>query len=356
MNLINVRNVHRVLPIALQILHDAGETRDSRNGPVKMISPVTTQYERPCERVIFWAERDANPFFHFFESLWMLGGKRDVASVSRFAANMANFSDNGTDFYGAYGFRWREGMPGDISHGPHDQLSLITNLLKQDRNDRRCVLQMWDGQSDLGWAGKDVPCNTTATFQIDSSGRLNMCVFNRSNDIIWGAYGANAVHFSMLLEYMARRIGVEVGTYHQISVNWHGYLKTYLPLYEKMLADKQDLTELIQAPCPYALNQVEPYRIMDPSTDASDWDISLQRLLSGRGRAPTEGRWSDPFFVDVAIPILRAHDLYKETTGEARYVNALQQIEHCSASDWRTACSEWLTRRWVKWQNEGDAT
>ena len=85
---------------------------------------------------------------------------------------------------------------------------------------------MWDAWEDLDRKGKDVPCNMIATVQRDSEGALDLTVFCRSNDIIWGCYGANAVHFSFLLEYLARRIGCPVGTYHQVSVNWHAYVDT----------------------------------------------------------------------------------------------------------------------------------
>ena len=50
-----------------------------------------------------------------------------------------------------------------------------------------------------------------------------MTVTNRSNDMIWGAYGANAVHMSVLLEYMAGMLGYGVGAYYQFSNNLHAY-------------------------------------------------------------------------------------------------------------------------------------
>ena len=33
--------------------------------------------------------------------------------------------------------------------------------------------------------------------------KLCMTVCNRSNDMLWGAYGANVVHMSMLQEFVA---------------------------------------------------------------------------------------------------------------------------------------------------------
>lgn len=354
MNIIRIRNVHKALPLALEILKTAGEKRDSRNGPVYMArEPVTTVYEKPCERVMFWAQRDANPFFHFFESLWMLGGRYDVPSVARFAGNMENYSDDGRTFWGAYGRRWRQGMPRDLVTDAVDQLPKIADQLRANPDDRRSVLQMWDGLSDLGHTGKDVPCNTMATFQVDSDGYLNMSVFNRSNDIVWGCYGANAVHFSVLQEYVALRAGYKVGTYTQISVNWHGYESTFLPLYDKFADWEKDVASLAEEVCPYEGGQVTPYPLMVEGWN-EQWELQLHRLLNARGRAPTEGVWEEPFFGEVAIPILRAHDVYKDTQSEERYPRALEHLRQCRAADWKMACGEWITRRWNKFRKDAD--
>ena len=365
MNIIRVRNVHRALPLALEILQHAGEKRNSRNGPVRVASgPVTTMYERPLERVLFWPERDANPFFHFFESLWMLGGRNDVASVARYAKQVAQYTDDGMIFHGVYGYRWRVGMPHVLKNffgaSFQDQLQIIGTRLRENPDDRRSVLQMWDARSDLNNPSRDVPCNMTATFQVDSSGHLNLVVFNRSNDIVWGCYGANAVQFATLLEYVAFRAGCKPGTYHQISVNWHGYDSTYVPLYERMVdgcpvGHGAAMQSAIQAPCPYETNEVKPYPLMSEGTDPDEWDRDLDRLLSSRGRAPVTGNYaSDPFFQDVAIPMLRAHDAYKDGSGEDRYKRSLEALAKCQASDWHKACSEWINRRWKKFRKDAD--
>src|SRR6266699_4467253 len=224
MKIISARNVHEAFPLGLRLLRSPEMfRRESRNGPVIVAPyPVTTVYERPIERVLFWPLRDCNPFFHIYEALWMLAGRNDVAGPSRYAKNMANYSDDSETFHGAYGYRWRHHPDFSVT-GAFDQLSPIANTLKQNPDDRRSVLQMWNAYQDLGKLGKDLPCNLTATFQRDAEGKLDLTVFCRSNDIIWGAYGANAVHFSMLLEYMALWIGCPIGNYYQVSVNWHAY-------------------------------------------------------------------------------------------------------------------------------------
>ncbi len=361
MNIISVRNVHRALPLALELMRTQGVRRSSRYGDVfQMVGSVTTSYSRPTERVMFWEERDANPFFHFAESyLWMLGGCNDVETVARFAAHVATFSDDGKIFHGAYGHRWRVGMPTGV-HGTEiqDQIKIICDLLRNDKNDRRCVLQMWDSASDLGRSGKDVPCNTMATLQIGTDGRLDLSVFCRSNDIVWGCYGANAVQFSVMQEYVAACVGVPVGIYEQISVNWHGYEKTYSPLLDAMLDTSKRvrgesyLDLQIKEECPYTREIVRPYPIMWPGTNPVAWEESLQKLLKHKGRAPNDGRWHDPFFPEVAIPILKAHDAFRELTGERRYQQALHELRQCRATDWKMACGDWILRRLAKFQKK----
>ena len=67
---------------------------------------------------------------------------------------------------------------------------------------------MWDAKQDLSHRNesKDLPCNTHVYFSI-REGFLDMTVCNRSNDLIWGCCGANAVHMSFLQEYVATMWG-----------------------------------------------------------------------------------------------------------------------------------------------------
>jgi hypothetical protein len=330
MIVLNVTNVHEALPQALHLLHTRGVRQESRNGPVLVVpEPVATVYARPCERVLFHPWRDANPFFHFYESLWMLAGRRDIKPLVRYAKQIANYSDDGQTMNAAYGYRWR------IQHG--DQLKAITRNLRKNPQDRRNVLQIWDADADLatGYEGKDAACNLTATFQIVND-QLDMCVFCRSNDIIWGCYGANAVHFSFLLEYMARRIGVAVGTYTQISVNWHGYLSTVEPMLEYHSHE--------EGSSPYETEPVYPHPIATIA-DMDAWDKDCSKFVTTDGQLPARRTdFHDSWFDQVAWPIVLAHDRYKEE-GSSRFDGAMSALEECGASDWKLACSQWIQRR-----------
>lgn len=226
MKVVKGNTVDRGLQSVLTELNKPGNFVEtaSRNGPVRRFKgPATIMWMRPQYRVSFDPVRDANPAFHLFESLWMLSGENDVERPKYFASQIGQFSDDGVTFHGAYGDRW-------VKHFEFDQIrDYIIPALRANNEDRRAVLGMWDPTIDIPAAqanGKDVPCNTMATFDAaQGDGRVHFSCFNRSNDLIWGATGANVVHFSFLQEYIASACDLGVGIYEQISTNSHLYLE-----------------------------------------------------------------------------------------------------------------------------------
>lgn len=321
MRVINARNVNDAYRKGMQLMKGLGDRQTSRYGDVLVAPcPVTTVYERPTERVLFDPERDANPFFHFMEGLWMLAGRNDVEWISQFSGKIAEFSDDGEIFHGAYGYRWR-------NHFEADQLDRVVDMLRTNPGDRRAVLSMWDAGSDLGREGKDFPCNTQIMFRVRGK-VLDMTVCNRSNDIIWGCYGANAVHMSMLQEYMAARIGVDVGVYYQVSNNWHTYTAVW---------DKTPLPEGAPS-CAYELNDVYPYKLVsDPKT----FDTDLHYFMTNPMNYVF---YSNTVFADVAVPMMEVwHDHKRKNYGQA-----LVNCRKIKAVDWRKACTEWIERRNAK--------
>lgn len=353
---LKVRNVHEALPRAIQLLNEIGVRRESRNGPVLFGGMVATIYEKPQERVLFWPQRDANPFFHLYESLWMLAGRNDVEPLTRYVKQAAAYSDDGVTSHGAYGHRWRHSSISD-----KDQLRVIAQRLKEDPTDRRSVLQMWDSERDL-WTneeaqyvmpkiGKDFPCNTMATFQRGVEGELNLVVFCRSNDIVWGAYGANAVQFSTLLEYMAHWIGCPMGTYTQISVNWHGYLDTLKQVEGVLPDDKWHVYN------PYEFGHVRPIRMAQDGTHERVDElihILLEDVDAGfpdagsTGPDPVDEPWAYSVYA-----VLKAHHFYKTYEGEERFAAAFEILSTADqTSDWVVAAREWFLRRELKAESQ----
>jgi thymidylate synthase len=370
MRIIEADNVHCALPKGLALLSTYGEWRGNRNEKTlgRALTapwPVTTVYRNPQQRVIFWPERDANPFFHLYEALWMLQGRDDVGPLLRYAKRMMDFSDDSYTLHGAYGHRWRQHFYKEkdpyIWHDPIDQIVVIADRLRNDPDDRRCVLQMWDATVDLDRKGRDVPCNTMATFQISRRGCLDLDVFCRSNDIIWGAYGANAVHFSLLLEYVAAKVGVPMGVYRQHSINYHAYEKVFEPL--KPLG-VSTATYSVPEPInnPYRTG-VRSLPILEPGKDAKDIDTQIAMLMGDADRGFSDGRllgWS-PFFM-MAHYVLKAHHLYNEEKRVGSGVNRFHEPKlllqetmpkQFADVDWVLAALQWFDRRHARWNEEG---
>src|SRR5688500_9773404 len=140
MKILNVRNVEAAFFYGTSLLRAVGVKQSSRAGDVLVAPyPVMTIYERPWERVLFNPKRDANPFFHLFESLWMLAGWDDATWLDRFVSDFsARFAEEDGTQHGAYGFRWRKWFD-DGEYEDGDQLSACVNLLKNNPNDRRVV-------------------------------------------------------------------------------------------------------------------------------------------------------------------------------------------------------------------------
>lgn len=322
------RNPHQAFPVLIGLLRQEGYKRDSRNGPVTMLpGPLTVTYERPQERVVFWPERDANPFFHAIEALWMLAGRNDLAPLTRYVKQMAAYSDDGVTLNAAYGHRWRREFG-------FDQLDTIVHELIKDPDCRRQVLQIWSPK-DLGKNGKDLACNTQAYFTIAQDGRLDMTVTNRSNDLVWGMLGANCVHFSLLLEYMAVRIGVGVGRYHHFTNNLHAYDATINDLWPLGCAVEPHHND------PYELMLTTSYPLN--SYDVRNLQAEANMFFSEPGAIGIKSKWMRR----VIMPIEAVHRVYRELKGQGRdrYIHAIAECEEIIAPDWRRACEEWLYRR-----------
>jgi hypothetical protein len=326
MKVISGRNVNELFQIATMSFRSPESllAQDSRNGEVLSFpTPVTSVYKYPDERVLFSPERNCNPFFHFIEGLWMIEGRDDLGTLTMFAKKMADFSDDGEHVNGAYGYRWREWFG-------RDQLSKVIDLLKQNPLDRRIVLQMWDPFRDLGSDSKDVPCNTQVYFRCVNDA-LDMTVTNRSNDMIWGMYGANAVHFSMVQEYVASMVGMKIGKYYQVSNNAHIYKEVWDPLDLK-------LPKGIIG-CFYETSVVKPSPLVD---NPDRFDIEMALFFEWLHEGDHFGfEYKNSVFNKTAMPMVEAWWLYKE----GLLSEAIDMAKTIKATDWRKVCVEWLERK-----------
>jgi thymidylate synthase len=314
---ITAKNVNDAFHEAMWKMPIFGVEEQTRNGKVISVhGPVITKYLCPTERMLFHKGRDANPFFHIVEAMWMLAGRNDVHTVEFYAKNMANYSDNGHIIHGAYGYRWRQFFA-------LDQIKWVIRHLMQQPNSRRAVISMWDPSEDTwaAWDGKDVPCNTTIYFRRINN-TLDMTVCCRSNDIVWGCYGANAVHMSYLHEFVAQAIGIEVGCYYQISNNWHIYEPHF-----NLLKTQEELIDHYDA--------AKTMKLLE-GINSDEFLMEVEGLFYDSPRTPTA-----PYLVKVVVPVMKSWEKYKQGRRLDAYNIACTIKDDAVA----IACMNWLERR-----------
>jgi hypothetical protein len=151
---------------------------------------------------------------------------------------------------------------------------------------------------------------------------LDFVINNRSNDLIFGLCGANAVHMSMLQEYMARRIGVRVGTWYHLTANLHVYEQHY-----DLMDTYMEVKTLLPYPNSVPLVHHWP-----------QFDIECAALCEGR-----RTDFVEPFMKDVAAPMARAWGHWKSGSEGGHHLANLE-CDNILAYDWHIACKGWIGR------------
>ena len=151
MSHIVVRNVNDAYQRGVELVLRLGNKEHSRNGEVITVQePVLIEYMNPRERVLFDPSRDANPFFHFMEAIWMLAGEKAAAWPVKFNKQMAEYANDDGEYDGAYGYRWRQ-------HFGFDQITYVVDQLRADPSTRRAVIGMYDPRTEKA-GSRDIPC------------------------------------------------------------------------------------------------------------------------------------------------------------------------------------------------------
>jgi hypothetical protein len=333
MHVIEANNIREALPLAVDYLMNYGVREQSRLGEVLAApTPMAIRYHYPKQHVLLNPIRDANPFFHLMEAMWMLAGREDGAFLDHYIKDFSKRFGNGGIIIDAYGYRWRHGLL-------FDQLDEIVTQLGHNPETRQCVLQMWGAHITPDLLSKfNKPCNLVATFRIWNE-KLDITVFNRSNDLIWGCCGANAVHFPILQEYIASRLGREIGEYWQISTNLHLYQDHIKMMDKRIGAEGGELCDHLRSDNVYERTQLlmtHPLVFDKELNETMGWidDIHQNKEIY-------RDNISNRFLCDVVLPMASAHQCYKNKD----YDNAYNHMALVTAGDWHTAGRQWLDRR-----------
>jgi len=186
--------------------------------------------------IITIPERKLSYSFMFGEAAWMLEGRNDVESVSKYVDGVKRFSDDGVTFFGAYG-------PKIIT-----QTSYIVDTLTKDKDSRQAVLNIW---RENPRSSKDIPCTLSLQFFLREASDdlwLHTIATMRSNDA-WLGTPYDTFNFSAISFYIAchlNKAGIKckLGSLNIQAGSRHIYENDFLKLDDIFTSNHHDESEI----------------------------------------------------------------------------------------------------------------
>jgi thymidylate synthase len=174
---------------------------------------LSFQLANPRERLPYLTARKVNPVFHFAEALWYLAGRDDLDMIGYYAPRMRSDSRDGTTVGGsAYGSRIFNPADGDTI-SPFDR---VLALLRAEPGSKRGLLPVFETRELAVADNPDMSC-AVALHLLVRAGQLHMVCYMRANDCDRGLL-ADVFSFTMIQEYAAIQLSLELGTYtHHIG-------------------------------------------------------------------------------------------------------------------------------------------
>ncbi|GAA3368440.1 hypothetical protein GCM10020367_06790 [Streptomyces sannanensis] len=193
-------------------LAKSGERVSPRDMATREVLDVHMRLTQPRARLLYAPPaRILNPAFAVAETVWHLSGS-DASWIFDYNAQLRQYADGGV-LRGAYGPRMRNWA------GKVDQLRRVVEILKEDPDSRRALIQLYDPAQDAA-GHKDVPCTLGFRFHQD----------------VWIGMPYDLFFYTVLHELVAGWLGAELGEfYHHVGS---------LHIYERDLDQAEQLTSI----------------------------------------------------------------------------------------------------------------
>lgn len=266
------------------LLHDGVERNTRGYKCWELPEPIIVKIKNPLSRWITLPVRKWNVFLPYAESLQLASGRNDLAFLEFYLPKMKDFSDDGFFLRGAYGPRLRfyngNGIDYEISeigNNPFfmnkiiDQFLFIIKKFNQDPYTRQAIISIGDPAKDCFDIDdnlkqtKDFPCTRTLQFMRNTAtNKLDLTVYLRSNDFIWGATAVNIFNFTFMQEYIAQILNLEVGAYYHIVNNMH-----YYEYHKELLEEISSINDVID----------KSFNYKKTFTSLSDFDKNIEKMI-----------------------------------------------------------------------------
>jgi thymidylate synthase len=211
-------------------LAKSGEKVSPRGMATREVRDVHLLLTQPRARLLYAPPaRIVNPAFAVAETVWHLSGSDDPW-IFDYNARLRQYADDGV-LLGAYGPRMRNWG------GKVDQLARVVEILKEDPESRRALIQLYDPAQDAA-GHKDVPCTLGFRFHL-RDGRLHMATMMRGQDV-WIGMPYDVFFYTVLHELVAGWLDAELGEFHLHVGSLH--------IYDEHVEQAELLTSLTASP------------------------------------------------------------------------------------------------------------
>ena len=199
---------------ALNLIMYEGTETHPRGFDCLELSPISMTLTEPWKNILLNPNRKLNVAYAAAEFLWIIYGRDDVDYISRFNSKIADYSDDGKTFFGAYGIPYAQ------------QEEYVLKTLKEDPWSRQAIMTIWRPNPPKT---KDIPCTIALHFIRRPLDKLNLIVYMRSNDI-WLGLPYDIHTFTCIQMYIADQLNIDIGTYTQVDGSLHAYSNDFLKL------------------------------------------------------------------------------------------------------------------------------
>ena len=220
---------------------------------------VQVRVDDMTKNILVHPVRNLSYRFMIAEWLWIAAGRNDVASIAKYNKHIAQFSDDGVVFAGAYGPRIAPQIPWAL-----EQLT--------KPGSRQAVVQIW---TPTPAPSRDVPC--TLSWQLFvRNGALHAIVTMRSSDV-WLGLPYDFVNFSLLTMGLAGELKLMPGSLIFNLGSSHLYDRDRVKAHDVITAPNAlRCIDSPQLPCQPPANEILNY----DSSLAAPWTSYRNALLS----------------------------------------------------------------------------
>ena len=212
-------NINNIFIKISKKLKDDGELISPRGLKTLELQHTWIELLNPLKSIITLKERKLNKTYLKKELKWYKSGDLKIDYIKQYSSFWEKLSDSNGTVNSNYGF-----LALIQKFNGKSQYEWCLNSLKKDKNSRQAIIN-YNQPIHKYKNNKDYVCTIAQSFIIRNN-FLDSIVFMRSNDLIYG-FSYDVPWFCLLMKYMAKDLGIRLGTYRHYTTSMHVYEKHF---------------------------------------------------------------------------------------------------------------------------------